>query len=102
DPSPELPDNSFSEKKNSLFWRGATSEGVSVRGTWTGTLPERLVHHVNNLTDDASVQILLPASKNSFLHEKVQAPNLKKALTWISGLWIKVFALQRRDCDDQA
>ncbi|KAK4691667.1 hypothetical protein P7C71_g5379, partial [Lecanoromycetidae sp. Uapishka_2] len=59
------PDPPFAEKESSLFWRGATSEGVSRHGTWKGMTRQRLVHLANNLTLDShspTLPILLPHS----------------------------------------
>ncbi|MCJ1252744.1 hypothetical protein MMC24_000550 [Lignoscripta atroalba] len=51
-PYPDLP---FAEKENTLFWRGATSEGVSVLGTWKGMTRQRLIHlSTPNLTSSSS------------------------------------------------
>ncbi|RMZ78075.1 hypothetical protein DV737_g4040, partial [Chaetothyriales sp. CBS 132003] len=60
-----FPDPPFSEKANTLFWRGATSEGVSAGDhTWRGMARQRLIHLANNLTahphDD--VTVLLPTA----------------------------------------
>lgn len=41
-------DMTFSEKENTLFWRGATSEGFSVGGTWQGMQRQRFIQLVNN------------------------------------------------------
>ena len=57
------PDPPFAEKENTLFWRGATSEGVSRRGSWKGMSRQRAVHLANNLTIDSrspALPILLP------------------------------------------
>ncbi|KZF26037.1 glycosyltransferase family 90 protein [Xylona heveae TC161] len=92
DPTPEHPDVAFFEKSNTLFWRGATSEGVSTgtnyalphdfdvnpelesphvnperiipsgAGTWQGMTRQRLVHLANNLTDSEPQLVLLPSS----------------------------------------
>ena len=60
DPDPENhPDPPLTEKVSSLFWRGATSEGVSRAGTWKGMTRQRFVHLTNNLTT-ASRSPLLP------------------------------------------
>jgi hypothetical protein len=50
EPSEDHPDPAFAQKQNTLFWRGATSEGVSAEGTWKGMARQRLVHLTNNLT----------------------------------------------------
>ncbi len=64
DPDPDSrPDLPFAQKDSSLFWRGATSEGVSRAGTWKGMTRQRLVHLANNLTIDSyspTLPILLP------------------------------------------
>lgn len=64
DPDPEAhPDLPFAQKESTLFWRGATSEGVSRAGTWKGMTRQRLVHLANNLTVDSyspTLPILLP------------------------------------------
>lgn len=62
EPSDEHPDQDFIMKQNVLFWRGATSEGVSAEGTWRGMVRQRLVHLANNLTASSydSTVLLLP------------------------------------------
>lgn len=61
-PTPERPDPSFSSKNATLFWRGATSEGVSpgwpCHGSWKGMVRQRMVHLVNN--DTVKRDVLLP------------------------------------------
>ena len=62
-PKEEFPDVNYTEKDNSVFWRGTTSEGVSRFGTWKGMARQRLVHLANNNTStffSASNPILLP------------------------------------------
>ncbi len=61
--NPGHPDPPFEAKQNTLFWRGATSEGVSSGDhTWRGMTRQRLVHLANNLTSSAhdTATILLP------------------------------------------
>ena len=49
--NPGHPDPPFEAKQNTLFWRGATSEGVSSGNhAWRGMTRQRLVHLANNLT----------------------------------------------------
>ena len=58
----EFPDPLFEEKENTLYWRGATSEGVSAgSGAWKGMLRQRLVHLANHQRDPQAV--LLPSAK---------------------------------------
>ncbi|KAI7536521.1 glycosyltransferase family 90 protein [Hortaea werneckii] len=45
EPSETYPDPEWREKNNTLFWRGATSEGVSQGfGSWMGMARQRFVH----------------------------------------------------------
>jgi hypothetical protein len=65
DYNPGHPDPDFSAKQNTLFWRGATSEGVSSGDhSWRGMTRQRLVHMANNLTSSShdAVTILLADS----------------------------------------
>ncbi|KAI9834789.1 MAG: hypothetical protein M1819_002875 [Sarea resinae] len=67
DPTELHPDPPFPEKGPDLFWRGATSEGVSPgTGTWKGMTRQRLAHLSSNLTDAQSV--LLPTSSTNQGH----------------------------------
>ena len=70
DPSPQSDtqtsedvDPPFAKKQKTLFWRGATSEGLSNYGTWKGMTRQRLVHYANNNT--RAVPILLPSSRTT-------------------------------------
>ncbi|KAF2858694.1 glycosyltransferase family 90 protein [Piedraia hortae CBS 480.64] len=48
-PTDENPDPPFREKSNTLFWRGATSEGISTgRRQWVGMTRQRFVSLANN------------------------------------------------------
>lgn len=64
---PGFPDEEFKFKRNTLFWRGATSEGVSSgEHSWRGMTRQRLVHMTNNLTSSQHdhVTLLLPESSS--------------------------------------
>ncbi|KAK5109783.1 hypothetical protein LTR62_006516 [Meristemomyces frigidus] len=59
-PTTDHPDPPFSEKNTTLFWRGATSEGVSDgRGQWRGMTRQRFVHLSNPINGTGSPQPLL-------------------------------------------
>ncbi|KAL8918026.1 MAG: hypothetical protein Q9208_007624 [Pyrenodesmia sp. 3 TL-2023] len=62
-PNASLPsyDPPFSQKKATLFWRGATSEGLSRFGEWRGMARQRLVHLANNASASTRFPILLPS-----------------------------------------
>ncbi|KAL9010156.1 MAG: hypothetical protein Q9173_004879, partial [Seirophora scorigena] len=58
-------DPPFSEKSETLFWRGATSEGLSRFGEWQGMARQRLVHLANNHTSSTRYSIFLPNNLQS-------------------------------------
>ncbi|KAI9372784.1 hypothetical protein BJX61DRAFT_542363 [Aspergillus egyptiacus] len=62
EPSEEHPDPRYDQKENTLFWIGATSEGVSHSGKWQGMPRQRLAHLINNNTYN-HVSILLPTDE---------------------------------------
>ena len=63
EPSPDYPDVPYSEKHDTLFWRGSTTEGFSGEGAWRAMVRQRLAFLHNNSTQ--SLPILLPLSKDS-------------------------------------
>lgn len=59
-PTDDRPDLPFEEKENTLFWRGATTEGFAAddgRGTWQGMTRQRFVALANYPADQ---NVLLP------------------------------------------
>lgn len=81
----EHPDPPFAEKENTLFWRGATSEGVSRHGTWKGMTRQRLVHLANNLTTvptsrSPTLPILLPNANGKYTYQTIPNSNPIAAL----------------------
>ena len=84
-PTEEYPDLPFAEKTNTLFWRGATSEGVSRHGTWKGMTRQRLVHLANNLTTiptsrSPTLPILLPDPHGKYTYQTLTHSNPITAL----------------------
>lgn len=78
-----FPDLPFSKKENTLFWRGATSEGVSSgHHAWRGMTRQRLVHMANNLTTAShdSVTILLPhtTEPKTYKYQTLPGPAVKE------------------------
>ena len=57
-------DMPYSEKDHTVFWRGATSEGFAIRGTWQGMQRQRFVHLSNYTAPDSTVKLLLPNKSN--------------------------------------
>jgi hypothetical protein len=83
DHRPGFLDPPFEEKENTLFWRGATSEGVSSGDhAWRGMARQRLVHMANNLTTAShdSVAILLPNPANhaKYRYQLLPGPAVKE------------------------
>lgn len=78
-----FPDPPFSNKENTLFWRGATSEGVSGGNhAWRGMTRQRLVHMANNLTTSShdSVTVLLPhmTEPKTYKYQTLPGPSVKE------------------------
>ena len=87
EPSSEHLDLPFREKQNTLFWRGATSEGVSAeQHSWQGMNRQRLVHLGKNFTSTMGSQtLLLPypldtPGKSSFAYTLVKPADLMKVV----------------------
>ncbi|EPE30120.1 capsular associated protein [Glarea lozoyensis ATCC 20868] len=55
-------DIAFNEKNNTLFWRGATSEGYAIHSSWRGMVRQRFVHLVTSITNSTAIQLLLPST----------------------------------------
>jgi hypothetical protein len=79
---PAFPDPPFREKETTLFWRGATSEGVSGGGgQWRGMTRQRLIHLMNNGTshphDDALVLLPHPRFQGKWQYMKIPGDKVK-------------------------
>ena len=105
------PDSTFHEKYNTLFWRGATSEGVSSGDhTWRGMTRQRLVHLTNNLTSHPhdTQTILLPDPKNPKKYKYTLIPgnhipslNLDTDIAIVDRI-ARCGGIGLHDCTDQA
>lgn len=101
---PGHPDPKYPEKKNVLFWRGATSEGVAEgagRATWRGMARQRLVHLTNNLT--STVSVFLPsARKNRYEYRLATGKDLETlGLNTDIAIVNSIARCGGVDCDDQ-
>ena len=76
EPSEVYPDAPFESKRNALFWRGATSEGLSKDATWKGMARQRLVHLANNATEDLPILVPHPTQPGSFIYDNCPASSL--------------------------
>lgn len=94
-PTKKHPDPPFEQKTRKLFWRGATSEGVSPgSGTWKGMSRQRFTHLLNNVnnndddnnkkTADQTTPVLLShpfaPSRNKYKYEDVPVSQLKRLI----------------------
>lgn len=77
DSSKDMP---FAEKDDTMFWRGAPSEGFAIGGTWQGMQRQRFVHLVNYTPNDTSVNLILPDGDH-FSQSAVHVSDIKAATT---------------------
>ena len=103
EPSDQHPDVPYANKENVLFWRGATSEGVSAEGTWKGMTRQRLVHLVNNLTETETVPILLPSrsQKGKYEYQTMRGKEIPALLHTDIRVVDKIARCGLQDCPDQ-
>lgn len=105
EPTDEYPDAPFAEKEDTLFWRGATSEGLSRHGAWKGMTRQRLVHLANNRTLNDRTPILLPhrslSSKWEYMYlgpKELEGANLTTDIAIVES----IARCWDSDCDHQA
>jgi hypothetical protein len=104
EPTDEHPDPSFAQKDNTLFWRGATSEGLSRHGAWKGMTRQRLVHLANNLTSSDRIPILFPRrmQRDKWEYTYVSPREIEAAnLTTDIAIVESIARCWDTDCDDQ-
>ncbi|KAL1311616.1 hypothetical protein AAFC00_001727 [Neodothiora populina] len=108
DPNDENGDLPFDQKKKTLFWRGATSEGVSPgSGTWKGMSRQRFVHLANNINNTTPPQpILLPypiaPSRDKYQYTLVPTEKLTKMLSTDVHIVNEIVRCGGRDCTEQS
>ncbi|KAJ5838619.1 uncharacterized protein N7525_003807 [Penicillium rubens] len=102
-PTKEHPDPEYGHKKNSLYWLGSTSEGVSRFGEWKGMPRQRFAHLINNNTNN-QVSILLPADpkENSFRYEIMDGSAPTSDLHLQTAVHLADPIVRCGDCDEQA
>ncbi|KAJ9245939.1 CAZyme family GT90 [Paecilomyces variotii] len=101
-PSEDHPDVPYLDKENTLFWIGATSEGVGLGGRWQGMARQRFTHLINNNTLN-KVSVMLPAAKQGTYNYKIldgRAPQQKLGLN--ASVHIAERIVRCGDCDTQA
>lgn len=103
EPSDEHPDSRYTEKENSLFWIGSTTEGVSALGRWQGMARQRFAHLVNNNTYN-HVSVLLPTGEpKSYSYQIFDglAPSQDLGLHASISITDPIVRCIHDDCDEQ-
>lgn len=107
EPNEEHPDPAFGEKNATLFWRGATSEGVSSgAGAWQGMSRQRFVHLANGINNTTPPQaLLLPypiaPSKDKLAYTMVPIAQLTKLVPADVHIVDSIARCGGKDCDEQ-
>lgn len=107
EPTPEHPDPAWYETNNTLFWRGATSEGVSQGfGQWRGMARQRFVHMANEPLNESSTAppqpLLVPKSEHRLAYAKVPTKDLMTVLSTDIHIVDTIARCDGRDCPQQA
>ncbi|KAM3419781.1 hypothetical protein BST61_g3114 [Cercospora zeina] len=107
EPNEEYPDRSFAEKKSTLFWRGATSEGFSFHGNvgqWRGMARQRFVHLSSNINNTNPDQALLVKSHRNPRNLEYKTFSIQQISSFLATDVHFVDSIVRcagRDCSDQ-
>lgn len=108
DPTNDHPDPQWDQKTSTLFWRGATSEGVSAgSGTWQGMSRQRFVHLANNINQTTADQpVLLPypiaPKRGKYKYTTLSISELTKHISTDVNFVETIVRCGGRDCSDQA
>jgi len=104
DPSDEHPDEPYTLKNTTLFWRGATSEGVSQGfGQWRGMTRQRFIHIANNINGSEAPQpILLPHGEHKLSYKQLGISQLTDLLSTDVHVVDFIARCGGKDCPQQA
>ncbi|KAF2221981.1 hypothetical protein BDZ85DRAFT_314289 [Elsinoe ampelina] len=101
-PTSELPDPIYAEKKSILFWRGATTEGVSASSNaWTGFVRQRF-HQLLNSRVSPSALVLLPTSSSKYKYTYLPSSHLRFTLSPDVKFTDPILRCGEPDCTAQA
>lgn len=100
EPSESHPDPPFVSKESKLFWRGATSEGLSKHATWKGMARQRLVHLANNATQPVPIPLPIPNQPKSYAYHFLPPSSL--GLNLDIGIVDSIARCWDADCTNQA
>jgi hypothetical protein len=104
DPNDEFPDPLFSHKNSTLFWRGATSEGVSPgHGQWRGMTRQRIVHLMspNAASNNAPQPILIPSGSHKHSYTSLPVSDLAALLPASVRIVETIHRCGGHDCADE-
>ena len=103
-PSKEHPDKGYYGKQSTLFWRGATSEGVSPgTGTWMGMTRQRFLSVTND--NNTTTPVLLPypfAPRGRMTYTTVPISDLQTSISANVHIVDTIARCGEPDCTAQA
>jgi len=91
----------FSAKESTLFWRGATSEGFSIGGTWKGMQRQRFVHLVNYTPNSTQLQLFSEAKPQGYKQQAISKISILEATNISVAFVDKPTRCYNSDCDLQ-
>ena len=102
EPSDTYPDGPFASKRNTLFWRGATSEGLSKHAAWKGMARQRLVHLANNATHPLPILLPHPSRPNTYTNHLLPPSSVSAiGLNLDMGIVDRITRCWDWDCENQ-
>lgn len=106
-PNADNPDVIFGEKQPTLFWRGATTEGMSVgnHGSWRSMTRQRFVYLTSqNTSHPSSQQTVLvphPNSEHEYMYTSISTHALAAQISTDASFVDVVRCSAEHDCPDQ-
>lgn len=103
-PNDEFPDVPFENKTSTLFWRGATSEGVSPgHGQWRGMTRQRFIHLTSPTTNsnNAPQPLLIPYGPHKHAYTTAPVSDLAALLPASVNIVKDILRCGGPDCDDE-
>lgn len=104
EPNDEFPDPPFANKNSTLFWRGATSEGVSPgHGQWRGMTRQRIIHLASPSAEsnNAPQPILVPYGPHKHTYTTLPSSDLAALLPASVHVVDHIDRCGGPDCDDE-
>ncbi|KAI9892987.1 MAG: hypothetical protein M1814_000871 [Vezdaea aestivalis] len=102
EPTEEHKDEPLANKKPALFWRGATSEGMAIKGGWQGMVRQRLVFMSNTTHTNSQTSLLVSdVDGSSSIISNIPISSAALPSTDI-GVVSKIERCRDVACDDEA